>query len=143
VTLLDASGIISLIAGEPGADRVADLLREPGSAITSLNLAEVIDHMERVEGYAPAELLGAVDVLIDSGMEVLPVNHEDGRLAGELRATHYDARRRPLSMADCVLLACAIDRQARLATSDAALAGVGLLLSLEVIGFPNSAGRLP
>ena len=142
MTVLDASSLISLLARQPAAEHVAELLREPDAGITSAQLAETIDRMERVEGYPSDELLAALDTLIDAGLSVLPIEHQDGRRAGELRA-HYDNRRtRPISLADCLLLACALRHDARIATSDRALAGLARELSVEVLALPDSAGRL-
>jgi len=143
VTIVDAAGLISFFAGEPAAEQVAGLLEQADSAITAVNLAETIDKLERVRCYLPAELLDAIDQLVDSGLSVLSIDHEDGREAGELRAQYYNPRTCPLSLADCVALAAAVHRKAALATSDGALANVARRLSVDVVALPNSAGRLP
>ena len=143
MTVIDAAGLISFFTDEPAAAQVEELLKQPGAAMTALNLAEVLDTLERVRRYLPDELLDAVEQLVSAGLAVLSVEHEDGRDAGQLRASYYHSRTCPVSMADCVLLACVSNRGAQLATSDAALVQVAHRLALEVVPLPNSAGRLP
>jgi predicted nucleic acid-binding protein len=143
MTLVDAAGLISFFAGEPAAEQVAELLENSDCAITAVNLAETIDKLERVRRYLPSDLLDAVDLLVDSGLSVLSVGHEDGREAGELRANFYNARTCPLSLADCIALAAAVRHEAKLATSDSAMANVARRLSVQVVALPNSAGRCP
>ncbi|MFI5267086.1 MAG: PIN domain-containing protein [Chloroflexota bacterium] len=143
MTIIDAAGIISFFADEPAAKQVAELLEEADSAITAVNLAETIDKLERVRSYLPAELLDAIDLLVDSGLSVLSIDHRDGREAGELRANYYNPRTCPLSLADCVALAAAMHHRAALATSDGALANVARRLSIDVVALPNSSGRVP
>lgn len=143
MTILDASALIGFLAGQPAAEQVAELLNARDTAIISVNLAETIDHLERVEGHSSREVLDPIDELIELGLSVLPVDQRDGRRAGELRASHYSRRTNPVALADCLLLASAIGRQARIATSDGALAELAQQLSVEVVVLPDSAGRLP
>lgn len=78
--LLDASAVIALLKGEPGADRVTDLLSE--SAITLVNLAEVIGRAQRFAS-APERAPAAIRQL---GIPVLEILEADAIAAGLLRA---------------------------------------------------------
>lgn len=59
-TVLDASALVALLRGEPGGIRVKDALAE--SAMTTVNLAEVIGHFAR-KGASEAEIRGMLDPL--------------------------------------------------------------------------------
>lgn len=59
-TVLDASALIALLLGEPGGARVKDALAE--SAVTTVNLAEVIGHFAR-KGASEAEIREMLDAL--------------------------------------------------------------------------------
>ena len=143
MTILDAAGVISLLANQPAANQVADLLGSGDTAITAVNLAEVVDKFERIRGYPRQHVLDAIQQLADAGLTILPVEDQDGRRAGALRAEHYHHRRQAVSLADCVALAMAINRDARLATSDHVLADLARQLDIELVPLPNSAGQLP
>jgi hypothetical protein len=64
-------------------------------------------------------------------------------MAGRIRAEHYDRRLRPISLDDCVALATARALDQPLATSDPVLIAVALSEGCEIVGLPDSAGRLP
>jgi predicted nucleic acid-binding protein len=46
-TLIDASALIALLGAEPAADQVREILSR-GAAMTTLNLAEVVDRLKRL-----------------------------------------------------------------------------------------------
>ncbi len=141
--ILDASGLIGLVAGQPAARRVAALLREDHVAVTSINLAEARDKLERIAGLPAQQVDQAIDDLLAADVEVAAIDSASGRFAGRLRAQLYHRRTNPLSIADCVALAVAINHRAQLATSDRALARAALAQAVEVVPLPNSAGQLP
>jgi ribonuclease VapC len=59
-TVLDASALVALLRGEPGGSRVENALAE--SAMTTVNLAEVIGHFAR-KGASEAEIREMLDPL--------------------------------------------------------------------------------
>lgn len=140
---LDASGLVAFFANQPAAAQVGQLLREREVAINAVNLAEVVDHMLRVRRHSAQKLAEAIDILLDYGLVVMPIETSDGRRAGELRARHYHRTRQLLSLADCLLLAAAVEQHVPVATSDTALASLARELQVEVVPLPNSAGQLP
>ncbi len=143
MTLLDAYALIAFLAGESAAGEVAALLRTGDAGVVSVNLAELLDVMLRVRRH-PAEAVEAALVpLLATRLTVVAVGEPEARLAGMLRARHYDRRTAPLSLADCVALACALTRGAALATSDPPLAAACRREGVAVAVLPDSQGRRP
>lgn len=105
--LLDASVLIAFLAADPVAEQIEALLREREAAIATLNLAEVIDVFGRrsTTGYADARR--AIEPLLAEAIVVRPLTHAIAWRAAQVRIAHYDRRQRPLSMADCILVATA------------------------------------
>jgi len=96
--VLDASALLCLLQGEPGADRVAQAL--PDAQIGSVNFSEVVGKL--VDAGLEEN---AVDSLIDTlQLKVVPFDQEQARLAGFLRVT---TRRFGLSLGDRACLALA------------------------------------
>ncbi len=119
VILLDAYAVIAYLTGESHAGpAVRSLLAE--GAITSVNAAEVLDHLVRVRGAAEAE--AALD-LAQLGLTVVDVDDEVGTRAGLLRARHYHRVSRAVSLADCIAAAVGLVNPQidGVATSDAHL----------------------
>lgn len=113
--VLDASAVLALLLGEPGAARVGETL--PGALMSSVNLAEVISKFcER--GMPVAASAQAVDAL---GIEVVPFDTEQARLTGELRPLTRSAG---LSLGDRACLALARQRGMPAITADAAWASL-------------------
>jgi predicted nucleic acid-binding protein len=139
VTLLDANALIALIRAEPAMERVLAILREGSVAITTANLAEVFDSVARRAGLSHARLADVVEPLLEGPLTPITVDVELARRAAEIRTTHYDRKRRPLSLADCVLLAAASGPNDKIATSDADVLAVATELGIETIGLPPSA----
>ena len=142
-TLIDASGIVSLLADEPAAAIVEEVLRAGSAAISAVNLGEVRDVLQRVRGHPGESIDNRLFQLLEAGMEVLAVDSELGRLAGQLRAEEYRRGISEVSLADCILVATALRLAGRAATSDAALARMARARGVDVIALPNSAGQLP
>ena len=67
---------------------------------------------------------------------------DDGtaRLAGAVRARHYHARQRPISLADCLALATALVLQDVLVTSDPHLLNTAIAEGCRVRALPDSRG---
>jgi predicted nucleic acid-binding protein len=144
LTVLDASALVAVLAGEPAAEAVERILRGHNApAIAAVNLAEAIDILVRVIGREPDAVRDRIDWLIAGGLVVEPVWLPVARLAAALRAQHYHRTDMPLSLADCVCLATAMHRGANLATTDPALARIARATDIEVIALPDSQGRRP
>jgi predicted nucleic acid-binding protein len=116
-TVLDAYALVALLADEPAADEVERLLEQGGGKITVINLAEALDVLERRDRIPESVLREALDGL---PVRVLPPSESDAWRAGALRARHYHRRRRPVSIADCFLIAAAEEGDA-VATADVAV----------------------
>jgi predicted nucleic acid-binding protein len=136
---------VALLIGEPAAAPVAAILRDPDdrSVLSAVNLAEVVDVLVRLRARRFDEVAEKLDWLAAGGLETVAADESVGRKAGRIRAEHYDRRLRPISLADCVALATAQALAEPLATSDAVLVEVARSEGCEVVGLPNSAGRLP
>jgi predicted nucleic acid-binding protein len=127
VILLDAYAVIAFLQADPHVGPEVRQLVAPGTgapqqaaAITTVNAAEVLDHLIRIRRADPDE---AVLDLEQLGLHTIVVDEQIGLHAGLLRARHYHARTRQVSLADCiaaaaVLLAPDVDA---LATADADL----------------------
>jgi predicted nucleic acid-binding protein len=143
VILLDAFALIALLVDEPAADDVAGLLREQRCGVTAVNLAETLDVAVRVLGQPADTMEGRLAPLLATVLAVTAVEEADGRRAARLRWRHYHRQRAPLSLADCLLLAVAAARAARLATSDGPLAAAARQEGVAVLPLPNSRGERP
>ena len=142
MTVLDAYALIAYLRGEPAADDVMALLRQP-TAVSSVNLAEVVDQMTRVFGQDEDEVEMALATLAAGGMSVLVPEVTTGLAAGRLRARHYDRRERSVSLADCFAAAIALHDGDPLATSDPHLADMVVAEGGSVVPLPDSSGRRP
>jgi ribonuclease VapC len=98
--LLDASAVLALIGDEPGADRVQHLL--PSSAITAINLAEVVKKLR--EKGVPSEDVYAVVSDLQVPLAAGPTDRQQAIELGELAAA---GRAFGLSMGDAICLAVA------------------------------------
>lgn len=96
--VLDASAVLALLRGEPGAAKVADVLAD--ARIGVFNFAEVISHFIRL-GMPPRE----VDIMLHPlPVAIVPADVELARAAGRLRAETAEAG---LSLGDRFCLALA------------------------------------
>lgn len=137
--LLDAYAVIGFLGDEPCAEEVEGLLRG-GAAVSSVNLAECIDRMERVHG---VDVDDDIDLLEVNGLRILPVDDTIGRRAGHLRSARYHRERAPISLADCTAAATALVHDLPLATSDGPLAEVLIAEGGRVVALPDSTGTRP
>jgi PIN domain nuclease of toxin-antitoxin system len=146
VTVLDSSAIIGFFLGEPCMDQVASLLAQPDDGIctvSAIGIGEVVDILVRVEQSHVPAVDEAFELLFSGGLDIAPVDAETGRLAGLLRARHWNRDRGPISLADSAILATAMLRAEPLATTDAVLAAVARAEGHPVIALPGSTGRKP
>jgi len=127
--VLDAYALIALLGDEPAAARVEDLLERGQATIAAINLAEALDVLERRERI-PAEALR--EALEGLPLRILTAAEPEAWRAASLRARNYHRRRRPVSIADCFLLAAAEVGDA-VATGDAALLDAARAEGIEVV----------
>lgn len=109
--VLDASALLALLFGEPGAERVEVLLHT--ASISAANWSEVVAKL--IDKGLPAD--EAVHDLSELDVVVVPVSREHAELAGTLRATTRSAG---LSLGDRLSLALAVQMNATVLTSDRA-----------------------
>lgn len=144
MTLIDAYGLVALVADEAAAAEVEELLRGGECRVVAVNLAEAIDVCARRHEYPLDEIRNALEPLILGGsLAVAQSDEGEAWSAAEIRVTHYHHARRPLSMADCLLLAHALADRDSLATSDPHVAEVGRSLGATVIALPDRSGKRP
>lgn len=138
VTVLDAYAVIAFLQDEPAADDVRALLEAGDGALTTVGLAEVLDHLVRLAG---ADEDDAVLDLAQLGLlDAVPVHAGTGNAAGYLRSRHYHRTRCPISMADCIAAESARAIRRPLATADPDLLDVCQTKRIEVIALPGSDG---
>ncbi len=141
MTVLDASARIALLNREPAADQVGALIRRrPPPAISGANLAEVVDHLIRVDARSADVVNDEIDLLIAAGLDVEPYWLTHARRAAAIRATYYHRTNNPISLADAACIATARLLATDLATTDPALAQTAQDLGVEVIRLPDSSG---
>ena len=139
--LLDAYGLVAFTLDEPAADDVEELLRERQCAMSSVNLAEAFDVLMRTRALAPERVRAVVEPLLVEDIAVVDVPAAVAWRAAEFRMRHYHRRARPLSLADCFLLAHA-DGDG-VATADPAIADVAREEGIALVALPNSVGVRP
>jgi PIN domain nuclease of toxin-antitoxin system len=118
VILLDAFALLAYLRDEPAAEQVQRMLWDGDTAMTSVQVAEVLDRLVRVDGHDPDDAEVTVSAL---GIEMLSMSSADGAAAGLFRAAHYSRSGRTLSLADSVAASTALSTGRRLATADPVL----------------------
>ena len=121
--VLDASAVLAALYGEPGSDRVDEVLAT--ALVSSVNAAEVISKLTE-RGMAPER---AVTALGATGATVVAFDLEQATLVGALRPP---TRIAGLSLGDRACLALAKLRALPAMTGDAAWAGVAGAIGVEV-----------
>lgn len=139
--VLDAYALIALLADEPAAGEVGQLLRDNAAAVPALNLAEATDRLGRVHGIAIERTRSVVESLQEStDLRVRTLDGSDAWRAAEIRVAHYHRARRPLSLADCLLLAVT-GEQDQLATADPYVLATANEERVAWIELPDSRGH--
>lgn len=138
--VLDASALVALLAGEPGAAEAARVA--PSGVVTAVNLAEARDRLSRVTG-DPAGVAAALDRATDVGLRVLPCDRSLAEEAADLRAAHYDRAAAAVSLADCFAIAAAMRSGATLVSSDGLQLAVAQRVGVPVHPIANSQGEVP
>jgi uncharacterized protein with PIN domain len=143
LTLLDAYALVALVADEPAAGEVEDLLRAGDARVVVVNLAETIDVAQRVHGYDHGEVRAVLEpLLLDGTLEAVVSTEDEAWLAADVRSRHYDKKASALSIADCFLLAHALSGEV-IATSDPPLADVARDEGVDVVALPDLGGTRP
>ena len=144
MTFLDAYALVALVADEPPAAEVEEILRQDEARLVVINLAEAVDIAHRVYGITTQEVKGAIEpLLLGNALAVAISDEPQAWLAAEIRTKHYDKKTASLSMADCLLLAHGVTDGGPIATSDPPLAAIAATLGVEVVGLPDSSGNRP
>lgn len=132
--LLDAYALVALLVRGPAEPQVRALLHAGDLAMPTINVAEALYVAQR-RGM-PRELARAgVDPLVEGPVAPISLTLELAREAAEIRAEHYHRRSRPLSLADCVLLASGAPGNG-VATADPDVLAVAPLVGLKPIALP-------
>lgn len=113
--VLDASALLAVLLGEPGAARVEEFL--PGAVISAVNLSEVAGKL--LEKGAPAEAVKAAIAAV--GLEVIAFDEEQAMAAADLRAR---TRALGLSLGDRACIALGELRGASVVTCDRVWSGL-------------------
>jgi predicted nucleic acid-binding protein len=140
--LLDANALMYLLLDKPAAFEVVRLLRAGNCGIPAPCVAEVRDQLIRRHSITEEDFLARTGPLVDVGVVGLPVDIQVARWAGDIRAAHYARSGAALSLADCLLLASAMDGD-QIATADAAVLRVARALDIGTIPLLDSLGRRP
>jgi len=140
VIVLDAYAVLALLKDEPAAGQVEELVEDDeDAALTTLGIAEVLDHLVRL---ADAEEDEAVLDLAQLGLGTpTAVEAEVTIRAGLLRARHYHRTNRAVSLADCVAAETARPLGRRLASADPHLLDLCRDERIAVIPLPDSTSR--
>ena len=144
MTFLDAYPLVALLANEPAAAEVEELLRRDRASVATVNLCETIDVCQRVRALPAGEIRDALQPLLLVGTLVAVASgEEEAWLAADLRARFYDRKTLALSLADCLLLAHARMSGEDVATSDPAVIEVARSEGIGVVALPDSTGARP
>jgi uncharacterized protein with PIN domain len=144
MAVFDAAPLVGVLTAEPGAHTIAQAMAVADVlAVSSINLAEVIDRVARQTTTSVLRVLDEIERWEAGGLHVVPLTSSHARVAASLRVDHYHARRCPVSLADCCAIALARERGEALATSDRAMLRVARAIGLDVLALPDSAGRVP
>lgn len=136
MTLLDAYALIAFLVGGPAAAQVRAILREGDAAVATANLAETLDVAARRHGLAVSDAMEIIDPLLDGPLTAIPLDAGLAQRAAEIRANHYHRSKRPISLADAVLIASARPGD-RLATADPDVLAVAKVEGLTSIALPE------
>lgn len=138
MTIVDAFAVIALLKGEPAAETVRDIIDRGGCALTTLGVAEIVDHLVRVVRVTDEEaVLDVAQLDLDA-----PIGLDDvtATMAAILRARHYNMNTCAVSLADCVVAQVARATNTAVATSDPHLLDVCRDEGIKFIALPDSRG---
>ena len=124
VFILDASAALAVFFGEPGSDRVVDVVTN--SKMSAVNFGEVVAKMHD-RGVSEADI--ALNIS-DFDIAILPFDRDLAELAGHLRPL---TRHLGLSLGDRACLATAQSLGCTVLTADRAWAELDLGIAIEII----------
>lgn len=119
----DASALLAMLQGEPGADAVGMVLAT--TIVSAVNWAEVI---QKARAYG-VDVDGLQQELLHLGVEFVPFTTADAEIAADL----WHRGMRSLSLADRACLATAIARGLPVVTADRAWSDLGLQVEVKVV----------
>jgi PIN domain nuclease of toxin-antitoxin system len=122
--VLDASALLTVLQGEPGAKRVIEVL--PDAIISAVNLAEVASKLQE---------RGMPDDRVKANIEALELTVApfDGRLAIEAGLLRASTRSAGLSLGDRACLALARSLGATAVTTDRAWEALDIGVRIEFV----------
>lgn len=138
--VLDASALISILTGEPGAEAATSVAVD--SVISAVNLAEARDHLARSIG-GTAGAASAIEVVLDLGLRVAPADRTAAEAAADLRTERYHRAQSAISLADCFAIGLAARDGRALVSSDAAQLRAAVDAGVPVHPIANSSGAMP
>lgn len=139
----DATPLVAALLAEPGGIVSGRMLADPGHAICVVNAAEVVDSVARARRVTAEAVASKIQLWIEAGLRVVPLDWDRAQRAAELRSLHYHRSRAPVSLADCGAIALAEQLEAELVTSNPAMLRVARAEGVAVLPVPHSAGRTP
>jgi ribonuclease VapC len=122
--VVDASALIALLLGEPGADVVAACM--PEAAMSAVNLSEVFTRMAR-ERISPRLLWPKLEAV---GLQVIDFDQSQAIVVSDIRD---DARSQGMGLADCCCIALALHRAWPVLTADRAWTKFGFEIDVRTI----------
>ena len=122
--VLDASALLTVLQGEPGAERVIEVL--PDAIISAVNLAEVASKLQE---------RGMPDDRVTANIEALELTVApfDGHLAIEAGLLRASTRSAGLSLGDRACLALARSLSATAVTTDRAWEALDIGVRIEFV----------
>jgi PIN domain nuclease of toxin-antitoxin system len=138
LTILDSYAVLAFLKAEAAADEVERLISAGGAAMTTLGVAEVLDHLVRLVG--ADEENASLDVAELELDPAIAVDEAIAAAAGRLRARTYHRTRCPVSLADCVAAEAARALVRPLATADPPLLEVCHREAIAAIMLPRAEG---
>jgi predicted nucleic acid-binding protein len=132
--VLDSYALLAYLEGEPGSERVKDLLESSSEGqchlyMSVINLGEVLYIVERERGLAKAqETLARIDEL---AIEITPADRNLTLAAAHLKAAC------PIAYADCFAAALSQAHNARLVTGDTEFRKVKSECNLQIEWLAN------
>ena len=121
---LDSSAVLAVILNEPGGHDIARLLQ--GGLLSTVNMAEV--HVRLLKRGVPVDL--AWNLILSADCEICFFSDEQARATAELIPI---TKPHGLSLGDRACLALAIDRKAKVYTTDRTWKNLSLGIEIEVI----------
>lgn len=140
MTILDAFAVIALLKGEPAAEEVRRIIDRGACALTTIGVAEIVDHLVRVVGATDEDaVLDVAQLNLDAAIDL---DDFTATLAAILRTRHYNRRTRAVSLADCVVAQVARATDTAVVTSDPHLLDLCRDEGIEFIPLPDSRGEV-